>query len=79
LLGGIAGTYTWDSSLLEDLKIPFIAGATIVCAVIGGAIGAAKKKEKTVYKNSTSLSFYPSMDINYDNSLTPMFTLKLNF
>ena len=78
LLGGIAGTFSWDSSL-GDFKMPFIAGATILCAVIGGAIGATKKKEITIYKNSASLSFYPSMNIDYDNRFIPMFTLNLKF
>jgi len=77
LLGSIAGTYSWD--YLDEFKIPFIVGATIICAVIGGATGAAKKKEKTIYKNSASLSFYPSINIYDDNRFIPMFTLNLKF
>jgi len=79
LLGGLAGTFSWDSAPLKDLKIPFIGGATILCAVIGGAVGATKKNEITIYKNSASLSFYPSMNINYDNRFIPMFTMNLKF
>ena len=81
LLSGIAGTYSWDyvDILDDDMKVPYIAGVTILHAVIGGAIGAAIKKKKTLYKNSDSLSFYSSMNTYDDNRFIPMFTLNLKF
>jgi len=66
LLGGISGTSGWDEyDELRDKKGAFIVGATLVCAAIGGITGAMIKKEKVVYKNSTSFSFQPGLGLDY--------------
>jgi len=58
LAGGILGTSNWsDYPELSGKESSFIIGATIVSTGIGALIGAFIKKDKTVYKSSTSFTF----------------------
>ena len=55
-----------------------IVGLTAGGAVLGGLIGLMFKKEKTVYKNNASLSFYPTINATQDSKFYPMLSLKIN-
>jgi len=77
LLGGVLGTQGWDEiEELKDQKTSFIVGATVVCAVIGGITGALIKREKVVYKNSTSFSFHPGLGL-YQDKVNLMLTCRI--
>jgi hypothetical protein len=66
LLGAVLGTQGWDEvEELKDKKGSFIVGATLVCTAIGGITGAMIKREKVIFKNTTTFSFQPGLGLDY--------------
>ena len=80
LLGAILGTSDWNKyEALRDKKTPFIIGATLVCAAVGGITGALIKKDKIIYKNQTAFSFGMDYNTTIEKKPTVMLTCKINF
>lgn len=51
---------------------------TVGSAVLGGLIGLLVKKEKLVFKNSSSLSFYPKINYLPDGKSYPVLSFNMN-
>lgn len=79
LLGAISGTRNWNyNEELKDKKSSFIIGATLLSAAIGGIIGTFIKREKTIYKNTSSFSFNPVLSNYQDKNIRLMFICSIN-
>ena len=79
LFGSLIVTYNWSKDGVHSgTKTPFIAGATLFCAAIGGWTGALIKKDKTIYKNYTAFSFGLDYDSFIVSEPAVMLTLKIN-
>jgi hypothetical protein len=78
-LGSILGTLDWNYyPELRDIKVPYIIGCTIGSTVVGAITGALIKREAIIYKNSTSLSFMPSLDYSNDRT-NLLLSCRINF
>lgn len=91
LLGGLSGLLACLQYDVEDTKYYGIGydqepltssqyvAVTAIGVGIGGVIGMLFKKEKTVFQNTSAISFSPSFCPNSNKGLTPVLTLNLTF
>jgi hypothetical protein len=77
LLGSVVGTLNWTTSPLKESKGTFIIVSTAGCAVLGGLVGLAIKKETIVYKNGQTMSFFPSVLFDNKNRLNSGITCRI--
>ena len=79
LAGGILGTANWsDNPELSGKESSYIIGATLVSTGIGALVGALIKKDKTVYKSSTSFTFNLIPAYNQFNKTNLVLTCRIN-
>jgi hypothetical protein len=84
LLGALQGVNEGNSinrtnGVKSDVnETSLVLSLTAGGAVVGGLIGMMFKKEKTVYRNNASLSFYPSINTTCHGNLYPALSLRIN-
>ncbi len=71
--------YGYYTSEKEPLTSSEWIMVTAIGAGIGGIIGMLFKNDKTVFQNSSAISFVPSISPNLKHELTPVLTLNLTF
>ncbi len=79
MAGGYLGTRNWkDYPELSGKETSFIVGAGLISAAVGAITGLLVKKDKTVYKSSTSFGLFPGLNIYGNNKPNFSLTCRIN-
>ena len=84
-LSGLLGSLMTEGDVATG-ELPEVEGrgniylaAIGICTVVGGLVGLCFKKEKTIYLNLSSRSFYSPLLPEYTARQYPMLTMKFRF